>query len=526
MSTEPDPSNTPDPAATLIAEGAPEHDLLHGRSMTLVMGSLMLTMFLASLDQTVVSTALPRITSEFNALGSLAWVVTAYLLASTASTPLWGKFSDLYGRKPMLQLAIVIFLIGSVMAGMAPSMEWLIASRGVQGLGGGGLMVLVMAVIADVVPPSERGRYTGLFGAVFAVSSVAGPLLGGFFVESLSWRWIFFINVPLGIAAFFVIAAALHVPKRTVAHRIDWAGAALLVVSVVLLLLVIEWGGEQYAWTSPTILGMTAAMLIALTTFVFVERHAPEPIVPMALFKNSVFSVSAAVGFIVGFAMFGAIIFMPLFLQIVRGSSPTQAGLQLIPMMVGLLAASIISGRLISRLGRYKIFPVIGTAIATIAMFLLSTIHVDTPYWRIALYLLLLGIGIGNVMQVLVLAVQNAVHPKDVGVATSGATFFRSIGGTIGTAVFGAVMTTQLANRLAETMPGADVDASAMTSSVDAINGLPDQIRVIVLDAFTYALDHVFLVAVPILVVGFVLSLFLKDIRLRSASEHMRQMME
>lgn len=525
---EPDPIDTPDVEDTLVAEGAPAHDLLHGRSIALVMGSLMLTMFLAALDQTVVGTALPRITSEFNALGQLSWVVTAYLLASTASTPLWGKFSDLYGRKPMLQLAIVIFLIGSVLAGLAQSMNGLIVSRGIQGLGGGGLMVLVMAVIADVVPPSERGRYTGLFGAVFAVSSVAGPLLGGFFVESLSWRWIFFINLPLGIAAFFVLAAALHVPKRTIAHRIDWLGAALLVASVTTLLLVIEWGGSRFAWGSSTIIAMIVATAVMLTAFVAVERRVDEPIVPMALFRNRVFAVSAAVGFIVGLAMFGAIIFMPLFLQIVHGSTPTQAGLQLIPMMLGLLGASIVSGRLISRMGRYKIFPIVGTALATIAMLLLSTIHVDTPYWIIASYMLLLGIGIGNVMQVLVLAVQNAVHPREVGVATSGATFFRSIGGTVGTAIFGAVMTSGLERRLSEEMGTAagQFDASAVTSSVSTIASLPAQVQAIVLDAFTYALDHVFLVAAPILAIGFVLSLALKEIRLRSASEHVAQMME
>lgn len=530
-STEPDPIDTPDPGATLIAEGAPAHDLLERRSMKVVMASLMLTLFLASLDQTAVATALPRITSEFNALNDLAWVVTAYMLAATASTPLWGKFSDIYGRKLMLQLGIIVFLVGSVMAGLAPSMGWLIASRGVQGLGGGGLMVLALAVLADLVPPNERGRYSGLFGSVFAVSSIAGPLIGGFFVESLSWRWIFYINIPLGIAAFFVITTALQVPKRTVTHRIDWLGAVLLVISVTLLLLVIEWGGDQYAWTSPLILGMSAATLIALFSFIYVESRVAEPIVPLALFKNRVFAVAAVLGFTVGGAQFGAIIFMPMFLQIVHGSSPTQAGLQLIPMMVGLLGASLVSGRLISRLGHYKIFPIIGTGLATVAMLLLSTLDVETSYWVIALYLFLLGIGVGNVMQVLVLAVQNSVHPRDVGVATSGTAFFRSIGGTIGTAVFGAVLTTQLTQRLLSTVPpqatgGSDLDPTTLTTSVDAINALPDQIRVLVLDAFTFALDHVFLVAVPVLAFSFVLSWFLKEIRLQGASEHRSHMME
>lgn len=524
---QPDPGNTSDPEQTLIAEGAPEHNLLHGRSMTLVMTSLMLTMFLAALDQTIVGTALPRITSDFNALNELSWVVTAYLLASTASTPLWGKFSDLYGRKSMLQLAIVIFLIGSVLAGMASSMTWLIASRGVQGLGGGGLMVLVMAVIADVVPPAERGRYTGLFGGVFAVASVAGPLLGGFFVDSLSWRWIFYVNIPLGIAAFFVLAIALHVPKRTVKHKIDYLGAGLLVAGVILILLVTEWGGSRYSWTSATIIGMIVAALVALIAFIYVESRASEPIVPLTLFRNRIFAVGAAIGFIIGLAMFGAIIFMPVFLQIVHGSTPTEAGLQLIPMMAGMLAASIVSGRLISRWGRYKIFPIIGTAIAGIALLLMSTIHVDTPYWRIAVYLLLLGVGIGNVMQVLIIAVQNAVHPKEVGVATSGATFFRSIGGTIGTALFGAVMTSQLSSKLASTLPAdatGNIDPAKLTSSVTQIAALPAEIQSVVLDAFTFALDRVFLVAAPIVFVGFVFAFFMKELRLRTADEHRADM--
>ena len=523
LSAEPEPVNTADPEATLIAEGAPAQEVITGGRLRLIMAALMLAMFLAALDQTIVSTALPRITSELQGLNQLAWVVTAYLLTSTASTPIWGKISDIYGRKPMLQAAIVIFLVGSVLAGAANSMEWLIITRGIQGLGGGGLMVLVMAVIADVIPPRERGRYTGLFGGVFAISSIIGPLLGGWFVDALSWRWIFYINVPLGIAALIVIAVVLQIPQHRINHSVDYLGAALLVAGVVLALLVTEWGGHQYPWGSPTIIGMGLVSLGLIICFIWRQVRVPEPLVPMTLFRNRVFGVSSLIGFIVGLALFGAIIYLPLYLQVVQGSSPTQAGLQMIPMMAGVLAFSIISGRIISRTGRFKIFPIIGMILASIGMYLLSRIQIDTPYWQIALAMLILGAGLGNVMQVLIIAVQNAVNPNEIGVATSGSTFFRSIGGTFGTAIFGAIMTSRVTSGIESALPPGmqgSVDTSEMTSAMSSIASLPEQIKLIVLQAFSSALGAVFLVATLVIVIGFLLTFAMPDMRLRGLKAH------
>ena len=516
-----DPGLAPDPEAVLIAEGAPAEDRITGARLRWIMIALMLAMFLAAIDQTIVSVALPRIVSDLNGLTSLSWVVTAYLLASTASTPIWGKISDLYGRKIMLQIAISIFLAGSFLAGFSNSMEWLIVSRGIQGLGGGGIMVLAMASIADVIPPRERGRYTGLFTAVFAFSSVAGPLLGGFFVESLNWRWIFYINIPLGIVALFVISAVFNVPTERMKHKIDYLGAALMVSGVSLLLLVVEWGGHKYPWGSSTILLMLATSLMLLGAFVWREFFASEPILPMSLFKNPIFTVSSAISFLVGLAMFGAIIFMPVFLQIVQNVTPTQAGLKMLPMMAGMASASFTVGRLTSRLGRYKVFPIFGTLAAAISMLILSRIAVDTPYWYIALGLFILGLGMGSTMQVLMLAVQNSVHVREVGTAISGSTFFRSIGGTLGTAIFGAVMTSQLTKNIETAIPGgSSIDVSAMTNAVSTIASLPARLHDIVLVAYAGALSHIFIVAFPFMVAAFVLSLFLKEVKLSPLVGH------
>jgi EmrB/QacA subfamily drug resistance transporter len=458
----------------------------------LIFGALLLVLLLASLDQTIVSTALPTIVSELGGVEHLSWVVTAYLLASTVAGPLYGKLGDLYGRKLLLQSAIVIFLAGSALCGLANGMGELIAFRAIQGLGGGGLIVTTIAVVGDIIPPRERGRYQGFFGAVFGVSTVIGPLLGGFFVDHLTWRWIFYVNVPIGVLAFAAIAVTFHAHTARVRHRIDYAGAATLAGGLSALILFTSLGGTTFAWDSPEILGLIATTLVLLPLFVLIEHRAEEPILPLELFSNRVFAVTSAVGFVVGVALFGSVTYLPLYLQEVKGHSPTVSGLQMTPMMLGVLVASITSGQLISRFGRYKPFPIAGTAIMTVAVFLLSTLTPDTSSLRAAGYMLLLGLGLGMVMQVLVLAAQNAVDYRLLGVATSGSTLFRQVGGSIGVAAFGAIF----ANRLAI-----------------------EQTQKPFVDAFAAALQPVFLTGAVVALIAFGLTWLLREVPLRQTAE-------
>ena len=413
-------------------------------NVLVVFGGLLLVMLLAALDSTIVATALPTIVSEFGGLAHISWVVTAYLLAQTIVTPIYGKLGDLYGRKRVLQFAIVIFLIGSALCGLSQSMSHLIIFRAIQGLGGGGLMVTTQAVVADVVPPRARGRYQGIFGAAFGVASIAGPLLGGYFTTHWTWRWIFYINLPVGIIALVVLAATLPAQSSYARHAIDYLGAGLLALSLASIVLVTDLGGTEYSFSSPYMIGLIVIAVVGLFAFVAVERRAAEPVLPLRLFRTRDVWVTSVVGLIVGFALLGSVTYLPVFLQIVKGLSPTESGLRMVPLMGGTLLTSILAGQLASRTGKYKRFPIIGMAIVTVSLLLLSRMTAETSTLAASLYMLLLGLGLGFVMQVLIIAVQNAVDYRDLGVATSNAILFRYIGASLGTTLLGAVLATQL----------------------------------------------------------------------------------
>ena len=483
----------------------------------LIFGALLLVMFIASLDQTIVSTALPTIVGDLGGLQHLSWVVTAYLLASTVVAPLYGKLGDLYGRKRVLQVAIVLFLIGSALCGLAQSMPQLIAFRAVQGLGGGGLMVVTMAVVGDLVAPRDRGRYQGLFGGVLGVSVVAGPLLGGFFVDNLSWRWIFYINLPLGAVALAVISIAFRSRQTTERHRIDYLGTIVLAAGLSGIILYTSLGGTTYPWDAPGMLAAIVGGVALLALFPFVESRAADPILPLELFRNETFRTTSAIGFVIGFALFGSVTFVPLYLQVVKGHSPTESGLLMTPMMVGVLVTGIASGLLISRYGRYRPFPIVGTALATVGLYLLSRLGVSTPTREAALYLLILGLGLGLTMQVLVLAAQNAVDYRLLGVATSGASLARQIGGCIGVSIFGAIFTNRLAHELAQRLPPR---VHAPTHGGPAVvQHLPPVIHDAYIAAYAAALHPVFLTAAAVMLGAFGLSWLLRDVPLRETAE-------
>ncbi|WP_369388913.1 DHA2 family efflux MFS transporter permease subunit [Streptomyces sp. CG1] len=484
-------------------------------------GALLLGLLLAALDQTIVSTALPTIVSDLGGLEHLSWVVTAYLLASTAATPLWGKLGDQYGRKRLFQTAIVIFLIGSALCGMAQNMGELIGFRALQGLGGGGLLVLSMAIVGDIVPPRERGRYQGLFGAVFGATSVLGPLLGGVFTEQLSWRWVFYVNLPVGVVALAVIATALHIPRRSAHHVIDYLGTLLIAAVATCLVLVASLGGTTWAWGSPQIIGLAVVGVLLAVAFVAVERRAAEPVLPLKLFGIRTFTLAAVISFIVGFAMFGAMTYLPTFLQVVHGISPTLSGVHMLPMVVGLLLSSTASGQIVSRTGRWKVFPVTGTAVTAFGLLLLHRLDEHSSTARMSVYFFVFGLGLGLVMQVLILIVQNAVSYEDLGVATSGATFFRSIGASFGVAIFGTVFAGRLGDKLTAAFKGVSlppgVSANALKSDPRGIAALPPALRPAALHAYASAITDVFLYAAPVALLGFLLAWFLKEDRLRGS---------
>jgi len=503
----------------IVPQQAPEIQPASPVEIKTVLAGLMLALMLASLDQNIVGVALPRIVSDLGGLSHLSWVITSFMLTSTTTTPLYGKLSDMYGRKPLFIAAILIFLAGSSLCGLSVSMTQLVVFRGIQGLGAGGLITLAMTTIADLVAPRERGRYQGYFGAVFALSSIAGPLLGGFITDALSWRWIFYVNLPIGALALLFFIFGFHRPHRVVSHRIDYAGAALLTAATTALLLVLTWGGEQYAWSSPLIMGLAASVIAMISLLVYTERHSTEPVLSPKILQNRVFMIATSVMFLTFMGLFSAAIFLPLFFQLVLGFAPARAGLMLAPMTGGVVVASFLGGRLVSRSGRYKIFPVVGLAAATLAFLsVMWAALAGASIGFVEISLVVLGMGFGLVMPNLLVAIQNAVLPIELGSATAASTFFRSLGGTFGVAISGAIMTAQLQAPHAQMSAGMGNGVrSLLEQGIQQIGQLPAVQKEMVIGAYRHAIGTTFMLGSVIIALAFILVLFLPEHPLKTS---------
>lgn len=491
-----------------------------------IFAGLLLAMFLSSLDQTIISTALPTIAGDLGGVDHIAWIITAYTLAITIGMPIYGKLGDQYGRKGLFIIAIGIFILGSILGGLSGTMGALITARFVQGLGAAGLMILSQAILADIMSPRERAKYSGIMGAVFGISAIAGPLLGGFLTDHLSWHWTFWINVPLGIATIIVIAKTLHLPHVKERHTVDYLGMATMIPAVTAMVLITTWGGTQYDWNSPMIMGLIGAFVLFSGLFIFIEHKAKEPILPLKLFKSRTFTIAALVGLTMGAGTFAAMSYLPTYLQIVSGVTATASGMLMLPMVAGLFFASVGSGQIISRTGNYKWFPVVGMFLATVGLFLLSTMDTSTPQIVTAVYMVIIGAGMGFSMQTLVLVVQNSVEAKDVGSATASNNFFREIGISVGVSLFGAVFASRLAEKM-NALPVSGLDSGSGEGLTPAvINNLPEGIKDIIVDAYVNALTPAFLYLVPVVLIGFIASFFVPKLQLSHVSGIERKTLE
>lgn len=502
-----------------VPEGSSENSELTTRQILLAMSGLVIAMLLAQLDNMIVSPALPTIVGELGGLNHLSWVVTGYILASTVSTPIWGKLGDLHGHKKTFMISITLFLIGSALCGMAQDMTQLVLFRAFQGIGGGGLIVGVMSVIGVLIPPRQRGKYVGIMMAVFPAAMIAGPMIGGWITDNVSWRWAFYVNLPLGILALVVIWSTLHLAhdKLNTKVKMDWAGIALIIVWLTSLVLMITWAGTEYAWGSWQIITLGAVALVGLIFFLRVESKAADPIIPLRLFAKSNFSIATALGFVAGFAMFGGLTFLPQFQQFVQGESATNSGLLLMPMMVSAMVVSLVGGQIMTRTGHYKALPIVGSGLLAVGLWLFSTMDVNTSTSTTALYMIVLGAGMGSLMQTTTLIAQNSVSVPDIGAATGTSTFTRNLGGSIGVSILGALFASTLTDQFSQLGPGAEAYGNPSAMTPDMVHGLPEPIRVVFQSAVADGTHVIFFWSAVVAVVGFAVSWFIKQVPLRTS---------